>query len=49
MVFELILNLNVNGNLRPKRTAGYLNQKMVYIMYVAGINLRSQLVREVSL
>ena len=30
MVFELILNLDVNRNLCPKRTAGNLKQNIVY-------------------
>lgn len=49
VVFELILSLNVSGNLGPKRIAGALKQKRVHMIRVAGIHLRSQLIREASL
>lgn len=48
-VFELILNLNGVENFGPKRTAGDLKRKMISVMCVADINLRSQLVRKVAL
>lgn len=49
LVFELILSLNVSGNLGPKRIAGALKQKIVHMIHVTAINLRRQLIREASL
>lgn len=49
VVFELILSLNVSGNLGPKRIAGALKQKIVHMIDVTAINLRRQLIREASL
>lgn len=42
-------NLNVKGNLGPKRIARDLKQKIAHMTCVAGISLRSQLIREATL
>lgn len=48
-VFEFMSSLKVNGNLSPRRIARALKQKMVPMTCVAGLSLRSQLIREVTL